>query len=219
MPFRVAQDLDDAVFDVSDVRVLQNRVHLEGFVDEPVPGIGVGRLPVTLIVTPAVDVVVEDGADPRTLILEDLEIGDTRVVLTGVIPCRVVVTTAGRGQVRIQVGEVPRAVRRLGRWRPWSEADEAAVEKRVVRFRMRTVACPACSHQWDEHPGSGTDDRGSCDECEYEFEHEELSAPRAACGRRVPPEMFAPSTPGERARAATLRRRIAERIRRAPSRF
>lgn len=212
MPFRVAQDLDDAVFDVSDVRVLEDRVRLEGFVDEPVPGIGVGRLPVTLIVAPAVEVVVEDGAGTRTLILEDVQISDMRVVLTGVIPCRVVVTTAGRGQVRIQVGELPIAVRRWGRWRAWSEEDEAGVEERVARFRMRTATCPACSHQWDEHPGSGTDDRVSCGECEYELEHEEPPAGRAACTRRVPPEMFAPSTPVERARAATLRRRIADRV-------
>lgn len=54
MPLRALDDLDDAVFDVADVRVVDGRVCLRGQVDEPVAGVRRARLAVTLTVDAAV---------------------------------------------------------------------------------------------------------------------------------------------------------------------
>jgi len=126
---RHPEDLDDATFDVTDVRVAGATVTLHGHVDEPVSGVGLARLPVTLTVASARSVTVEDGTGTGQLVLEGIRTEDTGVVLDGVVPCRVRIETSGPSDVVLDVGEVPIAVRRWGRWQqtgrllPWQEQD------------------------------------------------------------------------------------------------
>lgn len=127
MSHRHPEDLDDATFDVTDVRVVGETVTLHGHVDEPVAGVGLTRLPVTLSVASARSVTVEDGTGTGQLVLEGIRTEDTGVVLDGVVPCRVRIETSGPSDVVLDVGEVPIAVRRWGRWQhtgrllPWQE--------------------------------------------------------------------------------------------------
>jgi hypothetical protein len=126
---RHPEDLDDATLDVTDVRVVGATVTLHGHVDEPVVGVGLARLPVTLTVASARSVTVEDGTGTGELVLEGIRTEDTGVVLDGVVPCRVRIETSGPSDVLLEVSEVPIAVRRWGRWQqtgrllPWQGQD------------------------------------------------------------------------------------------------
>lgn len=42
--------------------------------------------------------------------------------------------------------------------------------------------CPACSHWWGEHAGSGNDEDGVCGECVYEVQHN-MRAATGVCRR------------------------------------
>lgn len=186
MPLRALDDLDDAVFDVADIRVVDGRVCLRGQVDEPVAGVGRARLAVTLTVDAAVAVTVDDATGTGDLVLEGIDVGETQVTLTGVVPCTVVIATSRRSAVLLDVADVPFAVRRWGRWRPWPGGDAATAGERIVRWRLRTTACPSCTHPWEEHPGAGPDSGTHCGECEYEVEHGEAPDGRGVCTRVVP---------------------------------
>jgi hypothetical protein len=182
MPLRALDDLDDAVFDVADVQVVDGQVCLRGHVDEPVAGVGRARLAVTVTVDAAVAVTVDDAGGTGHLVLDRFDVGATHVTLTGVVPCKVVIVTARRSAVLLDVAEAPFAVRRWGRWRPWPGGDAATAEERIVRWRLRTTACPSCTHPWAEHPDAGA----HCGECEYEVEHGEAPEGRGVCSRVVP---------------------------------
>jgi hypothetical protein len=186
MPLRALDDLDDAVFDVTDVQVVDGRVCLRGQVDEPVAGVGRARRAVTVTVVAAVTVTVDDATGTGDLVLERIDVGETHVTLTGVVPCTVVIATASRSEVLLDVADAPFAVRRWGRWRPWPGGDAATAEERVVRWRLRTNACPFCTHPWAEHPDAGPDAGAHCGECEYEVEHGEAPEGRGLCSRVVP---------------------------------
>lgn len=130
MSRRHPEDLDDATFDVTDVRVVGETVTLHGHVDEPVAGVGLARLPVTLTVASARSVTVEDGTGTGQLVLEGIRTEDTGIVLDGVVPCRVRIETSRPSDVLLDVGGVPIAVRRWGRWQqagrllPWQKQDD-----------------------------------------------------------------------------------------------
>lgn len=115
---RSLNDLDDATFDIADARIVDGSVTLQGFVEEPVPGWGVARLPISLHVPRALELDVNDESGTGSLVLERIAIELTGVLLEGVIPCRVKIATSGPSEVTFDVGEEPIAVRRLGRWRP-----------------------------------------------------------------------------------------------------
>lgn len=59
--------------------------------------------------------------------------------------------------------------------------------------RARRVAyygsCPACGHDWHEHPGGGFDIplEDGCSECQYEVEHGERPPDEGICHRVAPP--------------------------------
>ena len=77
------------------------------------------------------------------------------------------------------------------------------VQRREMRDRARQLRafdeCPACSHPWSEHPGSGNDADGMCGECAYEFEHPERESPDPGC-RLSCPEPDRPAVPPGSAR-------------------
>ena len=194
MPLRALDDLDDAVFDVADVRVVDGRVCLRGQVDEPVAGVGRARLAVTLTVDAAVAVTVDDATGTGDLVLEGVDVGETHVTLTGVVPCTLAIRTSRRSAVLLDVADVPFAVRRWGRWRPWPGGDADTAGERIVRWRLRTTACPSCTHPWEEHPGASPDSGLQCGECEYEVEHGEAPEGRRLCSRVVPATVLAAPT-------------------------
>lgn len=153
MPLRSLETLDDATFDATAARVADGQLVLHGFVIEHDTSVGTARLPVTLTVADAVEVVVDSTDGTGDLVLESIDITATTVTLRGAIPCTVVVTTAALGEVLIDVGSTPIAVRRWGRWRPWDGSAPVLLDFHAVSKRLRKTACPACAHPWDEHPG------------------------------------------------------------------
>jgi hypothetical protein len=121
---RSLKDLDDATFDIAYARIVDGGVTLQGFVEEPVPGWGFARLPVSLHVPGALELDVNDEAGTGTLVLESIALELTGVLLEGVIPCRVKIATSGPSDVTFDVGDEPIAVRRLGRWRPMARKSQ-----------------------------------------------------------------------------------------------
>ncbi|GAA4583606.1 hypothetical protein GCM10023194_21390 [Planotetraspora phitsanulokensis] len=63
----------------------------------------------------------------------------------------------------------------------------------IFRRRQRGVRfhgdCPACGHDWREHPEGAFNegDASTCGECLYEIEHGEPGAPSQACRLPAPP--------------------------------
>jgi hypothetical protein len=123
--------LDDATFDLTATEVVDAVLLLQGRVDEQDPRLGTVRRDVTLTVPHAVDVVIDSVGGTGELVLERIDVTDTAVTLHGVIPCTVVVTTSAPSEVVLDVTATPVAVRRWGRWRPWSRpAPESGVAPR-----------------------------------------------------------------------------------------
>lgn len=122
MPRRLLADLDDATFDVTSPGVTDGRLLLHGWVVER-HGRATVRLPVTLTVPNAVEARVDIAGGSGDLVLKAIDVTDSTVVLRGVIPCTVTVTTTARSMVLFDVGTTPVAARRWGRWRPWDEEE------------------------------------------------------------------------------------------------
>lgn len=192
MPLRSLDELDDAVFDVTAVRVDGGRLVLHGSVVDHDTSAGTVRLPVTLTVPDAVNVVVDVTGGTGELVLETIDVTATAVRLRGVIPCEVVVITSVRSQVLLDVGTTPIAVRRRWRWRPWDGSTPVVLDHRAVSRRLRETVCPACTHPWVEHPTERDATGTTCGECDYELEHDELPPGRSVCTARTPHRLFEP---------------------------
>ncbi|MGL3200006.1 MULTISPECIES: hypothetical protein [Curtobacterium] len=192
MPLRSLETLDDATFDATAACVADGQLVLHGWIIEHDTSVGTARLPVTLTVADAVEVVVDSTDGTGDLVLESIDITATTVTLRGAIPCTVVVTTAVLGEVLIDVGSTPIAVRRWGRWRPWDGSAPVLLDFHAVSKRLRKTACPACTHPWDEHPGEWSATGTTCGECEYEFEHGELPPDRSICTAHIPRHLIEP---------------------------
>lgn len=195
MPLRSLEKLDDATFDVTAARVADGWLVLHGSVVEQDTSAGTVRLPVTLTVPDAVDVVVDDTDGTGELVLETIDVTATAVTLRGVIPCEVVVTTSVRSQVLLDVVTTPVAVHRRWRWRPWDGHTPVILNYRAVSRRLRETTCPACTHPWAEHPIERDATDATCGECDYELEHGELPPGRPICMARVPHQLIEPEAP------------------------
>lgn len=195
MPLRSLDQLDDATFDVTAARAVDDQLILRGSVVEHDTSAGTVRLPVTLTVSDAVDVLVDSAGGTGELVLESIDVTATAVTLRGVVPCEVVVTTSRRARVLLEVGETPIAVRRRWRWWPWIGSAPVILDHRAVSKRLRRTACPACRHPWAEHPGSGNVESATCSECAYEHEHGELPPGRSICAARVSRHLIEPGCP------------------------
>lgn len=62
-------------------------------------------------------------------------------------------------------------------WRRWK-----------ARGALPRGSCPACGHDWREHPGYGFDIplEDGCSECRYEIEHRERAPEEGICHRLAP---------------------------------
>lgn len=192
MPFRDLEMLDDATFDATGVQVTDGRVVLLGRVVEHGTSAGTARLPVTLTVPDAIDVTADLAGGTGDLVLDRVEVTPTTVTLVGVIPGRVVVTTAAQSRAVLEVGTTPIAVRRRGRWRPWAEGTPVVLDHRAVLKRLRNTTCPACEHPWAEHAMDADASPQQCSECRYEREHGQMAPGTAVCSAPVPPALVAP---------------------------
>lgn len=118
MPLRSLETLEDATFDATAARVADGQLVLHGWIVEHDTSVGTARLPVTLTVADAVEVVVDSTDGTGDLVLESIDVTATTVTLRGAIPCTVVVTTSVRSDVLLDVSSSPIAVRRWRRWLP-----------------------------------------------------------------------------------------------------
>lgn len=192
VPLRSLATLDDATFDVTAARVVDGLLLLRGSVEDHDTSVGSARLPVTLTVPDATDVVVDSAGGTGELVLESFDVTSTSVTLRGVIPCTVTVTTTARSQVLLDVGLTPLAVRRWGRWQPWDGGTPVLLDYRAVSRRLRSTDCTACTHPWEEHPGGEDAALTTCGECVYEHEHGELPPGRSICTAAVPQRLLQP---------------------------
>ncbi|QCR44437.1 hypothetical protein C1N91_13830 [Curtobacterium sp. SGAir0471] len=198
MPLRDLAMLDDATFDISDVRVTDGCVVLHGSVVERGTSVGTARLPVTLTVPDAVDVTVDLAGGTGDLVLDRVEVTPTTVTLVGVVPARVVVTTSVQSQALLEVGSTPIAVRRWGRWRSWETGAPVVLDHRAVVERLRTTTCPECGHPWSEHSIDPDESLTMCSECAYEHDHGQTPPGATVCFARVPRALVEPRSASAR---------------------